>query len=84
MKPIRMCVACRSHLPKEELLRVVKKDGIPKIDLSGKEQCRGAYLCKSKECLNRVVKTRAFNRAFKSEIPDEFLEQLRRIIDEQT
>lgn len=68
--PIRMCCVCRQHLPKKDLVRVVKnKNNEIFIDQSFKAQGRGAYVCKSEECLNKLIKTRALNRAFKCEVP---------------
>ena len=53
--PERQCVACRRMFPKSELLRVaVGKDGEPVIDLTGKAQGRGAYICRSTECLKEA------------------------------
>jgi len=63
--------------PKNELLRVVKSpDGAISLDLIGKEPGRGAYVCRSNECLKRAVKTKALSRAFGAPIPEEILEAL--------
>ena len=49
--PLRKCVATFEQLPKKELLRIVKnKEGQVFIDLTGKQNGRGAYLKKSKDC----------------------------------
>ena len=77
MKPIRMCVACRKRFPKEELLRIVNKESTPQIDILQKEQCRGIYLCKNYECIDRAKKIKALNRSLKTEIKEEFYDQIR-------
>lgn len=77
MKPIRMCIACRKRFPKEELLRIVNKDGTLKIDIIQKEQCRGVYLCLSSECVERAIKIKALVRAMKTEVPNELYNQIR-------
>lgn len=67
---IRMCVVCRGQSDKKTLLRIVKnKDGEIFVDKTGKANGRGAYVCKSKECFAKLVKTKALNRAFKCEVP---------------
>ena len=67
-----MCIVCREHSDKKELLRIVKnKDGQIFVDKTGKANGRGAYVCKSKECLNKLKKSRGLNRAFKCEVSDD-------------
>ena len=74
---LRMCIVCRERSDKKELVRVVKnKNGEIFLDKSGKANGRGAYVCKSKECFDKLKKTRALNRAFKCEIPLEVYEKL--------
>ena len=67
-----MCIVCREHSDKKELLRIVKnKEGQIFVDKQGKANGRGAYICKSKECLNKLKKSRGLNRAFKCEVSDD-------------
>ena len=75
--PLRRCVVTKEQLPKGELLRIVKnKEGEIFIDLTGKANGRGAYICKDSECLKKAIKSKALNRAFKMEVPDEIYEKL--------
>ena len=75
--PMRQCLGCREMKPKSGLLRVVKSpDGAISLDLTGKGPGRGAYVCSSNECFKRAVKTKAFSRAFGTQIPEEILEAL--------
>ena len=68
--PIRMCCVCRNHFEKPYLVRVVKnKSGQIFVDHSFKAEGRGAYVCKNPECLEKLEKTKALNRAFKCEVP---------------
>ena len=47
MEKLRMCIACRQMKDKRDLLRIVKdKEGNISVDLSGKKNVRGAYICK--------------------------------------
>ena len=75
--PMRMCVGCREMKPKMELLRVVKpQDGDAHIDFNGRSPGRGAYVCKSVECLKKAEKTRALDRALEAKIDPEVFEKL--------
>lgn len=74
---LRMCIVCRDRSDKKELVRVVgNKNGEVFLDKTGKANGRGAYICKSKDCFDKLKKTRALNRAFKCEIPLEIYEKL--------
>ncbi len=73
-----MCIACRSDIEKGKSIRIVKnKEGEIFIDRNGKAQGRGAYICDSIECIEKCIKTRALNRAFKCEISNEVYEKLK-------
>ena len=74
---LRMCIICREHSDKKELLRIVKnKDGQIFVDKTGKANGRGAYICKDKNCFEKLKKTRGLNRAFKCEIPNEVYDKI--------
>ncbi|MBP3389566.1 MAG: YlxR family protein [Clostridia bacterium] len=65
-----MCTVCRNHFEKPYLVRVVKnKSGQIFVDKTFKAEGRGAYVCKNPECLEKLEKTKALNRAFKCEVP---------------
>lgn len=69
--PLRMCTGCGEMFDKRELVRVVKSpDGEVSLDLTGKKSGRGAYVCKSAECLKKARKKKAFERAFGVAIED--------------
>ena len=75
--PMRMCTACREMKPKKELIRVVKTpEGEIKLDLTGKLNGRGAYICKSADCLLKAQKSGALQRAFSCEVGKEIYERL--------
>ena len=75
--PQRMCLGCREHKPKKELVRVVRSpEGEISVDLTGGKIGRGAYVCKSVECLKRARKIRSISKALDCEISDEVFEQL--------
>ena len=61
--PMRMCNGCMEMKPKNELIRVVKdKEDNISVDLTGKKSGRGAYICKSVECLEKAFKAKRLNK----------------------
>ncbi|MBD5479699.1 MAG: YlxR family protein [Lachnospiraceae bacterium] len=75
--PLRQCVGCGEMKGKKEMLRVLKTtEGPIVLDTTGKKNGRGAYLCKSVECLKKAKKNKGLERSFKMSIPDEVYEDL--------
>ena len=73
--PLRKCTGCGESKPKKELVRIVKTpEGAICLDLSGKMNGRGAYLCRNPECLKKARKAKRLERAFDLQIPDEVYE----------
>ena len=68
--PMRTCIACRTEKPKKELVRVVKFGDSIKLDLTGKANGRGAYVCNDKECIAKLKKQKMLNRAFSCEVEE--------------
>lgn len=76
-EPERTCIGCKEKKSQKELIRVVRnKEGEIFIDETGRSNGRGAYICKSEECLTQAIKTKAFSKALKSEITEAFKEDL--------
>lgn len=70
--PMRMCTGCREMKPKQQLIRIVKTpDGEIKLDTTGRLNGRGAYICKSADCLKKAQKAGALSRAFETNVADE-------------
>ncbi len=75
--PMRQCIGCGQMKNKKEMLRVLKTaDGSITLDATGRKNGRGAYLCFSKECLEKAVKGRGLERSFQMKIPPEIYERL--------
>ena len=75
--PVRQCLGCREHKPKRELVRIVRSpEGEVSLDRTGKANGRGAYLCRSADCLRSAVKSKALSRAFGTAIPEDVLSRL--------
>ena len=69
--PMRMCVGCREMKEKRSLVRVVRSaEGAISFDRVGKAPGRGAYICRSKECLQKAIKQRQLERALETRIDE--------------
>lgn len=65
MQPtLRMCLSCRRLFDRREMSRFVKTEGGVILDKSGKRDGRGAYLCNSGECLDKLKRKKLLNRVF--------------------
>ncbi|MBQ9104430.1 MAG: YlxR family protein [Clostridia bacterium] len=69
--PMRMCIACKEMKPKRELLRIVKSGEEISLDLTGKKNGRGAYICDNPECIARLKKQKLLNKVFSTAVDDE-------------
>lgn len=63
--------------PKKELVRVVKtpEDEIL-MDLTGRMNGRGAYICRDVECLKKARKSKRIEKSFQCSIPDEVYDKM--------
>ena len=76
--PMRMCNGCMEMKPKKELIRVVKtNEEEVLVDLTGKKSCRGAYVCKSIECLEKAFKAKRLNKNLQTNISDDIYNKLK-------
>jgi hypothetical protein len=63
--------------PKAELVRVVRSpEGTVSVDLRGKAPGRGAYVCRSVDCLKKALRSKALSRSLEVEIPPEVYDLL--------
>lgn len=80
--PLRKCIACGENKPKKELIRVVRNtEKEVNIDLTGKMNGRGAYICSDINCLNMAQKSKKLSRALEVEIPNDIYEDMKRTIE---
>ena len=68
--PMRMCVCCREMKPKKEMLRIVKSGDEISLDLTGKKNGRGAYICDDENCIKKLRKQKVLNRVFSVNVDD--------------
>lgn len=80
-KETRTCIACKKKDNKQNLIRIVnsKKNGII-VDLNQTIEGRGAYICKEKDCLDKMIKNKALSRAFKINIQEENYDKIRGVM----
>lgn len=76
-KPERSCLGCGTAHEKSDLIRIVRTtEGNICIDRSGKLNGRGAYICKSAECLRKALKSKRIDRSLKVTVPEEIYNDL--------
>ena len=81
--PLRMCIGCREMKPKAELIRVVKApNGDISLDMTGKKNGRGAYVCKNIDCIKKIRKIKALSHTFSQNVSDEVYSELEKEFDE--
>lgn len=79
--PLRKCLGCGDNKNKKELVRIVKTpDNEILIDISGKINGRGAYICNRKDCFSKAVVENKIARSLRVEIPKEKIEELEKEI----
>ncbi len=80
--PMRKCIGCQEMKNKKEMMRILRttEDQVV-LDTTGKKNGRGAYICFSKECFARAVKSKALERSLKMSIPQEIYDSLKKEID---
>lgn len=79
--PLRSCIVTKEKLPKYELVRVVRTpEGAVVVDLTSKQNGRGAYIKKDLDVINEAEKTKILNRHLGVEVKKEIYDELRKII----
>ena len=70
-------MGCNQKKGKKELIRIVKnKQNNISIDITGKKEGRGAYICKDKKCLEKLIKSKRLEKVFDMKISDEIYDEL--------
>lgn len=83
-QPQRTCMGCNTKKDKKDLIRIVKnKENQIRIDKTGKQEGRGAYLCNDIQCLEKVMKSKRLEKILEIKIEKEIYENLRGVILEQ-
>lgn len=75
--PVRRCVGCGEHFPKNTLVRVLRTpESEIVLDLTGKKSGRGAYICKKTACLKKARKSRRIEASLECTIPEEVYDRM--------
>lgn len=76
--PQRTCCVCRNKTEKDNLIRIAKVNGNIIVDNTHNKNGRGIYVCKTENCVNKLIKINAINRNLKANLTQE---KLNNIID---
>ncbi len=75
--PMRRCAGCMQSRPKRELIRIVSLgEGHISLDLTGKANGRGVYLCPDASCFEKAKKKNALSRSLGMKLDPEDLERV--------
>jgi len=70
--------------PKKELVRIVRvSENEIKLDMTGRLNGRGAYICPDSGCLAKAKKARRIEKAFECPISDELYEEFENGLSEK-
>lgn len=79
--PLRTCIVTKEKFEKRDLLRIVRTpDKEILVDETGKKNGKGAYIKKDITIIEKLKKSKALDRALDIEVPDEFYENLKNIL----
>ena len=77
-KNTRMCSGCMSRRDKSDFVCIYNStDGIKIGNPADKTSGRSAYLCKNEECMEKAIKRKWISRSLKTELPNDFYDNLR-------
>ena len=73
----RRCIYCGQLKPKSGLIRVARlSNGEFEVDLDLSKRGRGAYICKTMECLAGIKKKRSLDRSFRTNVGTDIYSEL--------
>ena len=62
--PMRQCTGCGEMKNKKDMVRILRTtENEIVLDATGRKNGRGAYLCRSRECFQKAVKSRGLERS---------------------
>lgn len=78
-----MCVGCGEMKEKKQMIRVIKTpEHEIVLDVTGKKNGRGAYICRSVACLQKAIKSKMLEKSLRTAIPDSIYEALEKELKE--
>lgn len=80
--PLRKCTGCQEMRSKREMLRIIRTpEGEIVLDVTGRKNGRGAYVCCAMECFEKAVRNKGLERSLKCRIPEETYGMLKEEIE---
>ncbi len=80
--PLRKCTGCQEMKSKKEMMRILRtSEGEIVLDVTGRKNGRGAYVCCSMSCFEKAVKNKGLERSLKVKVPEETYESLKKEIE---
>ena len=80
--PMRTCLVTKEKCEKKQLVRIVRtpsKEVV--IDVSGKQNGKGAYLKKDLEVINKAQKSKILDRVLEINVPESIYEELTKMLE---
>ncbi len=82
--PMRSCVGCMQKKDKRDLVRVIRTpEGEIKLDVTGRANGRGAYICPDPACLKKAEKKGSLSRTLEQAVPQEIYAALSQYVSER-
>ena len=80
--PLRKCTGCQEMKNKKDMIRIIHtaEDEIL-LDLTGKKNGRGAYICPTMDCFMKAQKNKGLERSLKCRITQETYDGLKKEIE---
>ncbi|MGK7910066.1 MAG: YlxR family protein [Synechococcus sp.] len=75
MPLLRRCAACRRLAHRDRFLRLVRQHDTGQVQI-GQGMGRSAYLCPTKQCVERIRKKNRLRHALKANVSDELFDSL--------
>ena len=79
---MRTCLSCREKKPKKELIRILlnEENGLT-ADLTGKKNGRGAYVCNSVTCVDKL-NVKSLSAALKSPVSERMIQEIKASLED--
>ncbi len=78
----RTCMGCNAKKDKNDFIRIIKnKNNQVEIDLTGKKEGRGIYICKDINCLKKAMKNKRMLRILEIDSLECLFQDLEQIIN---
>lgn len=79
----RKCVACSKIQDRKNMIRILKENSTGALVLNpdNKTFGRSVYICKSKECLTKVMKKNKLSKILKANISENLIKEIESVLN---